>query len=253
MRETTIRLLLISFILTSSVAMAGSIDHIQKTGEIGLCAHPDQMPYSKRTGGPKGFQIDIAKAIAEKLDVSLNVSWIIRKRHAKKTGCDLYAGVARLGSGDSKYVLVSDPYFHLEFKLVTLVNGKNIKGIRDLESMVVGVSPGSVASRALNVNKINLAVRYRDEASRLQAVADGLIDAAVVTNISSGWFQKEHGQKLQVLDAEKVLGVKLNYDYALGLRKADENTRNAFNKVLLDMKNDGTLLKVLGKYGFPVI
>lgn len=236
-------------ILFSSIVMAERIDTIKEKGEIALCAHPDQMPFSKRADKPEGFQVDIAKAIAEKLDVSLNVSWIFSKRQAKKTGCDFYTGVARLDDSDSKYLLITDAYLHLEFKLVTLNETKSIENINDLKSMVVGVSSGSLASRSLIKNNVGIAVRFSDEESRLQALADGLIDAAIVTNISSGWFEKKYGHHLKVIDAEKILNEQLNYDYAIGLRKSDNNTRDTFNKILSQMKDDGTLLKIFNKYG----
>lgn len=244
-----IRTIVLGSIFLSSITMAESIEHIQATGEIELCVHPDQPPFSKRSEKPTGFQVDVAQAIAKKLEVSLNVSWIRARRQAKKTECDFYTGVANLGRGDSKYMKLSDPYMRLEFKLVTLKGGKNIRHIGDLQSMAVGVSPGSVASRKLSSSGVELAVRYRDEASRLQALADGLIDAAVVTNVSAGWFQKNSGGIFHIMDAEKVLGVPLNYDYSLGLRKADKNTKEAFNNMLVEMANDGSLANIFKKYG----
>jgi ABC-type amino acid transport substrate-binding protein len=247
---TTIKkLTLLSCVLLSPLATAGTLEHIIEKGELHLCAHPAQMPFSSRVEKPKGFQIDVAKAIAEKLDVSLKVSWIMPRRQAKKVGCDLYSGVARLGDGDSKYMLISDPYLRLEFKLVTLKNKAPIHNLDDLKTMVVGVSSGSIASHALSSKNVEIAVRFADEASRLQALADGLIDAAIVSNVSSGWFQHQHGQQLTEVDAEKVLNVGLNYDYALGLRKADQKTREAFNQVLVDLKKEGTLPTLLNEYG----
>ena len=249
MLSVMVKAIVLSSVFLSFAVAAERIEHIQETGEIELCVHPNQPPFSKRAEKPTGFQVDVAKAVAKKLDVSLNVSWIRARRQAKKTGCDFYTGVANLGRGDSKYMKLSDPYMRLEFKLVTLKGGKNIRHIGDLKSMAVGVSPGSVASRKLSSSGVELAVRYRDEASRLQALADGLIDAAVVTNVSAGWFQKNNGGVFHVMDAEKILNVSLNYDYSLGLRKADKNTKYTFNKILIDMKNDGTLENIFSKYG----
>ncbi|MBN0988330.1 substrate-binding periplasmic protein [Amphritea pacifica] len=232
----------------SPLTQAQALSEIKARGAINLCANPEQMPFSQRADSAEGFQIDIARAIAEKLDVALNVSWIFSKRQAKKVGCDFYAGVARFKDRDSRYLLITDPYLHLEFKLVTLANGAVINGINDLKPMVVGVSPGSIASHALTKNHIRIAVRFQDEASRLQALADGLIDAAVVTNVSAGWYQENH-DRLQVIDAENILGTRLNYDYALGLRMSDEDSRNGFNRLLAEMKSDGSLLEIFNRYG----
>lgn len=244
------KLTVLSCILLSPISMAGSIEDIKEKGEVGLCAHPSQMPFSNKGDRPEGFQVDIAQAISEKLDVPLNVSWIFSRRQAKKVGCDFYAGVAKLGDSDSKFMLVSNPFLRLEFHIVTLAGKPEIKSVNDLKPLTVGSMPGSVASRALYRNDIDVAVRFSDEESRLKALAEGLIDAAIVTNVSSGWFQKKYGHELQVFDAEKVLNAQLNYDYALGIRKADENTRAIFNQALVDMQNDGTLAGIFSEYGF---
>ncbi len=243
-----IRCLLLACWITSPVAQAQALSEIRSSGAINLCANPQQMPFSQRGDSAEGFQIDIARAVAEKLDVALNVSWIFSKRQAKKVGCDFYAGVARLEDGDSKYLLITDPYLRLEFKLVTRDDGPIINSVEDLKPLVVGVSPGSIASHALAVNHISIAVRFADEASRLQALADGLIDAAVVTNVSAGWFQADRG-KLQVFDAERILATQLNYDYALGLRRSDDDSRNGFNQLLAEMRSDGSLANILARYG----
>ncbi|WP_299199461.1 transporter substrate-binding domain-containing protein [uncultured Amphritea sp.] len=247
-KTVVISFMALAVIGISPVLHAQTLSEIKASGEINLCANPEQMPFSQRADAPEGFQIDVARAIAEKLDVSLNVSWIFSKRQAKKVGCDFYAGVARLKEGDSKYLLITDPYMRLEFKLVTRDNGPIINSIADLKPLVVGVSPGSIASHALTINHISIAVRFPDEASRLQALADGLIDAALVTNVSSGWFQT--GQtKLQVFDAERILNTELNYDYALGLRRSDDDSRKGFNQLLAEMRGDGSLSNILNRYG----
>ncbi|MBL4900964.1 MAG: transporter substrate-binding domain-containing protein [Colwellia sp.] len=237
---------------TSFGALANTIDHIIKTKELDLCAHPHQMPFSKEdrsSNSALGFQIDVARALADKLDVTLNVSWVMSKRNVKKTDCDFYAGVAKLPGRESKYVKISDAYYRMTFVVATLTSTPVIENIQQLKNLTVGVSPGSVASRALQANKIGKAVRFPNEHSRLQALYDGKIDAAVVTSLSANWFAKEKAIKLHLNDAESVLEITTNYDYALGLRKADDKTLSTFNTLLQQMTVDGTLRQLFKKYG----
>jgi polar amino acid transport system substrate-binding protein len=243
---------LIVMLGVSFSTLANTIDHIIETKELELCAHPQQMPISKRSENSdlaSGFQIDIARALADKLNVALNISWVINKRHVKKTECDFYAGVAKIGERESKYVKISDAYYRMTFVVVTPKQFPPIESAKQLHNLTVGVSPGSVAARALHDDKIETAVRFPDEESRLQALIDGKIDAAVVSSLAANWFAKENMIELRLNDAEMVFGITTNYDYALGLRKANNETLIVFNNQLEAMKEDGTLSQLFEKYG----
>lgn len=243
---------LITVLGVSFGTLANTIDHIIETKELELCANPQQMPFSKRdenSDSASGFQIDVAHALARKLDVALNVTWVMSKRHVKKTDCDFYAGVAKFADRESKYVKISDAYYRLTFMVVTLKDIPPIESAQQLKGLTVGVSPGSIVAHALSKYKIDKAVRFSDEHSRLQALIDGKIDAAIVTSLSAHWFAKEKAIELRLNDAEAVLGLTTNYDYALGLRKADNVTLSAFNTQLQQMKVDGTLRQLFAKYG----
>ncbi|WP_020680972.1 substrate-binding periplasmic protein [Marinobacterium rhizophilum] len=238
--------------LTGLQAQAGTLEQIQSRQQLGLCAHPDMLPFSKQSAtasGPgTGFQIELAQALAQRLGVALNVSWIVSKRSASKTGCDLYAGVAKIDKNPSKYLRLSDPFLRLESVLVTRAGQPDIKALQALHGLRVGVAPGSVAAHRLNKQGIATASRYLDEGHRLQALLDGHIDAAVVTQLSAGWLQQQ-GAAVKYIDAEQLLGIELNYDYALGLRRADAGTVAQFNDVLADMKSDGSLAQLFQRYG----
>lgn len=240
--------LLLLCLFVASIVQADSIDHIRETGVLQICANPEQKPISWREEQPKGFQIELAQLIANQINTELEVSWIYLKRRAKTTGCDLYAGVATL-DGDTRYVKKSDPFMRMEFVLVTSADKAPIHSIDDLKGLTVGVPAGSLAAHQLSEREIKLAVSYIDEASRLDAVAKGLIDAAIVTRISEGWYRHQFPTAMRSYDAEQLLDSDLNYNYSLGLRRANPKTKAAFNRVLRNMKEDGSLSRLLQKYG----
>ncbi|MGF1770011.1 transporter substrate-binding domain-containing protein [Enterovibrio makurazakiensis] len=237
------------FLIFNTELLAGDIAHIVDSKELEVCAHPEMPPFSLKGNQPKGFQIDISNALADQLDVSTSIAWIISKRHAKKTTCDLYAGVVKKVAERSKYMRVTEPFYHMEYFIVSNPSDSAISTLEDLTNRTVAVSSGSVASHALRQHSIGIATRFVDEQSRLEALILGEVDAAVVSNLSASWFQKRKGIKLATVDAENVLNVELNHGYALGLRRADELTLQRFNALIVSMKKDGTLDKLLAKYG----
>ncbi|MCP8686577.1 substrate-binding periplasmic protein [Marinobacterium sedimentorum] len=249
--------------LAGTGVRAGSLEHIQSSQQLELCAHPDMLPFSKQSDPPAGFQVELAQALAERLGVELEISWIISRRSASKTGCDLYAGVARIDDTPSRYLKLTDAFVRMESVLVTRPDLPAVGSIADLQGMTVGVAPGSVAAHQLNQQGISTSTRFLDESKRLQALLSQDIDAAVVTQLSAGWLQQQLQQEqdvkndpqnktqsaLNIIDAEQLLGTRLNYDYALGLRKADQNTLDHFNALLTKMKADGSLATLLRRYG----
>lgn len=246
----TTRIALSLLLVCSASVSAEGLEHIRESGELELCANPTQMPFSGRDNGAQGFQVDLARALADQLGVSLNIAWIQYRHEAKRTSCDFYAGVARLPERESKYLRLSDPFMRLETVLVTRAEAESpVTTLADLQTRVVGVASGSIAAHRLARQGVELAVRFKDEASRVQAVAAGEIDAAIVSNVSAGWFNRQQGPVLRVYDAEALLGVELNYDYAFGWRKGDAATDAELNQVLQTMKQDGSLNAVLDSYG----
>ncbi len=252
--------------LAGTSARAANLETIQGNQQLELCAHPDMLPFSKQSDPPSGFQVELAQALADKLGVALQISWIISRRSASKTGCDLYAGVARIDDTPSKYLKLTDAFVRMESVLVTPGDLPGVHSIADLQGMTVGVAPGSMAAHRLNRQGIATSTRFLDESKRLQALLRHEIDAAVVTQLSAGWLQQHQLQQqidnddvrggenvqlsaLNIIDAEQLLGTRLNYDYALGLRKADQNTLDHFNALLAGMKADGSLAQIFHHYG----
>src|SRR5947209_10496554 len=78
--------------LTAPVA-ARSLDNIRSAGAIGLCAHPNSLPFASKAGDPPGFQIELAQALARELGVSLTLDWIITVYQIRSADCDVLMDV----------------------------------------------------------------------------------------------------------------------------------------------------------------
>ena len=79
----------LSLILGSKVIFAGTIDEINKRGALRVCALADRLPFSSRDTSERGFQIELAEEIAKDLGVSLEITWLRYRFHARKAGCDM--------------------------------------------------------------------------------------------------------------------------------------------------------------------
>ena len=74
-----LRTILASLALLAGVhaASARTLQAIRERGTISLCAHPNSLPFASRSEQPAGFQIELGRALADRLGVSLTVEWVL--------------------------------------------------------------------------------------------------------------------------------------------------------------------------------
>src|SRR5216683_2882988 len=89
-------------------AQARSLDTI---GSLGLCAHPNSLPFASKSGDPPGFQVEMGQALARELGVSLKLDWIITVYQMRSADCDIVMDVIADREAQSETNLrISKPY-----------------------------------------------------------------------------------------------------------------------------------------------
>lgn len=68
--------------LSASEVQARTLAEIKGRGTIELCANPDALPYASEKAESHGFQVELARALAQGLGVELQVDWIYPHRRA---------------------------------------------------------------------------------------------------------------------------------------------------------------------------
>jgi polar amino acid transport system substrate-binding protein len=83
-------------------ADARKLDEILARGAFSICVDPDAMPFSQRSGSPAGFEIDLAKILADRIGVRLDVHWIALRGAARGVNCDaIMSSLAQAQDGDA--------------------------------------------------------------------------------------------------------------------------------------------------------
>src|SRR5450755_2468395 len=78
--------------LLVAVGLTGHAE-ARSLGAIGLCAHPNSLPFASKAGDPPGFQVELGQALARDLGVSLRLDWIITMYQMRSAGCDIVMDV----------------------------------------------------------------------------------------------------------------------------------------------------------------
>src|SRR6516162_38273 len=93
-------------------AQVRSLETIRSLGAIGLCAHPNSLPFASKAGDPPGFQVELGQALAHELGVSLKLDWIITQYQMRSADCDIMLDVIadREAQGET-HLAISKPYY----------------------------------------------------------------------------------------------------------------------------------------------
>ena len=275
MRSLIFLSIFLSLIISSKIIFAGTIEEINKRGALRVCALSDRLPFSSRDTSVKGFQIELAEEIAKKLEVSLEVTWLRYRFHARKAGCDMMMeAVSRKDDDENKRDIegakpltrasdsekrkfpptASIPIIRLETYLVgpkELIDGNNT--LKSIKRMNIGVMRGTWAHMLMQKAKIKHRTKFVTEAELIQGVADGEVDAAFISSPNYWWFLKNNPSISlgAVRDFNFTRDVSLNVGVLL--RGADEATIDKINYVLKDMLSRNVIQNIYSNYGIEYV
>ena len=230
-------------------AQARSLDTIREAGVLGLCAHPNSLPFASKAGDPPGFQVELGQALARELGVSLRLDWIITQYQMRSAGCDIVldAIADREAQGETN-LRISKPYYRTGVALAVPSDSK-LTSLKSLGGHTkVGVQVGSMAAMIIGQRHVPTST-FGFEVDSLEALANHEIDAAAVTPTVSGYFNLTHPDK-----AVRILGpdeseANLNWNVAVGMVRPDEKLSDAIEGALERLRADGTVERIYRRYG----
>ena len=232
-----------------SPAQARTLDAIRSSGALGLCAHPNSLPFASKTADPPGFQVEFGHALARELGVSLRLDWIITQYQMRSAGCDILldAIADREAQGETR-LRISKPYYRTGVALAVSPSS-TLTSFRDLnERTKVGVQVGSVAAMIIGQRHVPTST-FGFESDSLDALSNHEIDAAAVTPTAASYFNLTHPDKpLRILDRDESVA-NLNWNVAVGMVRPDDELREAIDGALERLRKDGSIDRIYGRYG----
>jgi polar amino acid transport system substrate-binding protein len=228
-------------------AEARSLDEIIRTHTFDLCAVRENMPFSADESPARGALVDLGAAVAQRLGVESKISWLFSAEYARKTDCDAIPAVAAIPDDDPLRLTI--PYLKVRTVLVVRSGHRAVASVDDLRSDTVAVLAESWARHLLNMAHLNLKVAFLQSGEILAAVANGDVDAGVVTLPYFEWYHHEHPESDLRAEDRYVIDPSLDYVAAFGLRHADIETVKTFNQILTALIADGSISRIFALYG----
>ena len=130
--------------LSTAVLADGSLERVKKDGLV-VCGVDGLLPYSSSDEKVPGFEVEIAKAIAEELGASMKYTWVswdglIPALTSKR--CDAIINGLFITDERKKVIDFSDPYYGSGETILVRKDNNSIKGYEDLKGKKTASSPG---------------------------------------------------------------------------------------------------------------
>ncbi|AWN24368.1 cystine ABC transporter substrate-binding protein [Deinococcus irradiatisoli] len=231
-------------VLLSTLTAQAAPSTINKgTLTIGMEGTYPPFTYKDAQGNLTGFDVDIAKAVAAKLNlkpqfVLTEWSGILAGLQASKY--DVIVNQVGITAERQKSIAFSAPYAYSSPQIIVRKTGAaNYKTLADLKGKRVGVGLGSNFEQQLrDAGGINV-VTYPGAPEYLADLAAGRLDAAFNDRLLVGYLIKSQNLPIKgagIIGQPEAVGI--------AIKKTNPELKAAIDKALLQIKADGTYAKI---------
>lgn len=247
-------------IMTAGLVLAGCGQQAKqaapdagKAGKIvvGLDDNYPPMGFRDENNKITGFDVDLAKEAAKRLKREVEfkpIDWSSKEAELKSGRVDVLWNGLDITEKRKENMLFSDPYMDNR-QIVFVRKDSAIKTAADLKGKIVGTQSGSTGEENINKDaKLKSSLKevkaYPDFIAAFMDLENGRIDAIVGDEITGRYYMSKHPDKFAARDI--VIGDITSF--GIGFAKDNQKLRDEVQKVLNEMKKDGTMAKISQKW-----
>lgn len=246
---------LVMVMVASSFVMAedDSLKKIKEKGKfvVGLDDTFAPMGFRDEKGNLVGFDIDLAKEAAKRMGVEVEfkpLDWDGVIMSLKNGMADVIWNGMTITEERMEKINFTDPYMNNR-QVIVVQKDSSYKTKEDLAGKIVGLQMGSSSYNALEsdqefMKSLNQIIQYSTNTDALMDLQIGRIDAVVVDEMHGRYYyiSKKPG-------VYRVLEEDLGWEeYGVGVRKGEQAFLDELNRVLDEMKEDGTAAEISNKW-----
>ena len=231
-----------------------SLKYIQDNKKLVLGMDDTFAPMGFRddSGEIVGFDIDLARAVCEKLGVELviqPVEWKAKEQELATKNIDCIWNGLSVTPERKNNMTMSKSYMTNDISLV-VTSDSTIVSLADMAGKRLAVQGGSSAEETLNedenkefresLGQVNPFDKYD---TALMDMETGNSDAVLMDTVMANYMINSLGKDYKVLDESL-----LPDEYAIGFRKGEAALCGAVEQALSELKADGTITEISSKW-----
>lgn len=229
---------------------------IKSKGEfvVGLDDNYPPAGFRDKAGQLVGFDIDLAKEAAKRLGVKAvfkPVQWDGVLLNLKSGDIDLIWNALGITPERQKEIGFTDSYM-ADRNIIVVKSGSPIKTKADLAGKIIGLQLGSTAEPAVTKDPISSKLKeirkFESPTVALMDLEAGRIDAVVTNEMNARYLitTDKTADKYYILTDKE--GDFDKEPFGVGVRKEDVTFLAELNRVLNEMKADGTAAKISNQW-----
>ena len=199
---------------------------------------------SMEDGNIVGFDIDIIREIAERMgrDIEIEpITWDNTYMFPEDMDLDMIISAIPIVAERENLVDFSDPYFVMEYMLITL-SGIDIKTKEDLEGREVGILNSENSYLGEDYLRVYRIEAYNEVATMFEDLGNENINGLLISlPIGTNLMTKNEGiySVLEIIKSNKEFGIVLREGSAL---------KEEVNRIIEEIMQDGTYDEIYGRW-----
>jgi polar amino acid transport system substrate-binding protein len=216
---------------------------------IGVMLNVPPFGMKSLSGEPEGFDVDVAKIVAQKLGVELEIvdtTSVDRIPNLRSGKVDLIIGSFTGTAERAKVVSFSEPYVTARVMAIAIKADGDVKTADDLAKRRIAVTKGTTQDLLITPAFPDAEImRFDTEAAALFALAQGQVDAFVCDgNVLN--YQAAKDPSIKVL-TDKKFEAQIEYQ-RLGVPRGDQEWLNWVNMFVFELNTSGTSYDLYHKW-----
>ncbi|MGO1470008.1 MAG: transporter substrate-binding domain-containing protein [Tissierella sp.] len=235
------------FVLGACGKETNTLEEVKESGELSFAMTAQYPPFnfSNDDGEIVGFDIDIAKEIAERLGVEakpITAEWDGILTGLMGGNFDTVIGSMAITPEREEQVSFSRPYYYDDAQLFTKEETE-VEDISEFEDGNIGVVVGTTFEKELlDMENINVK-SYQGDVDNIRDLEFGRLDGLITAKLV-GLYNAAKDD----IDMEPVGEPLYREEIGIAIRKDDDELLQAINDALEDMVEDGTYKELSEKW-----
>ena len=264
------RLLLLTLMAFSATSLAPTFvptaSASDRPGRLSVVFDEENLPYSSRRERPPGLNVDLARLIASRLELTLDIHWVNTEREGLLSflvdddeGVSVQAAVGvpleAMAVEDERLVgpevLFSEPFASTRYVLVMPKAHAPLREFRAIGLAPVGVERAAVASMRLWDSGF-VVTGMQSQRSILEAIVRGDIDYGVLWS-NAGWLihRNERFREALTLSGVEPKVSGLEWDLGVAVNREHAYLLPRLNEAIAALRSAGAFEPVFRSYHVP--